>query len=362
MGGGIAGGLLVPGALASPGPALASPGPGPLHTTTTSISGTQQLLVDPGIPPVLQVKVSVSAVGGSRAPLGNVVVSSNWPNTSKPDTCTASLTVGSATSSTGRCELRGLPFGSYQLKAGYHGDGNFAASSSDAYRAAVGNAPVLTAESPALKATRGEDYRYTFAAKGFPKPSYRLAGGAPRWLRNGSSSGLVSGWVPGGTSSFSYSVVASNAVGKATAGPYTVWLNGQGGQPGTVVTQLYCPLWVVAGRGGSCTLFVINRGNGPAADVNAVIALPAPLRARFCSHGHNLGSGACTVRNNAASWTLGTLSAGHGTSVTVVFGVRSPSPGHNSVTVEGIGLWGVQDWGRGQRSSFSYAHLTIYPR
>ncbi|HZR51507.1 MAG TPA: putative Ig domain-containing protein [Streptosporangiaceae bacterium] len=347
----------MPGALASSGP---------LHTTTTSISGTQQLLVDPGVPPVLRVKVSVSAVGGSQAPLGNVVVSSNYPDTSTPYTCTASLASSSGPTATGSCEIRKLPFGSFQLKAAYRGWGNFAQSASGAYQTAVGVAPALTADSPALTATGGAVYRYTFAAKGVPAPTYQLASDAPGWLRLDTSTGQLSGRVPRGISSFTYSVIASNAVGKATAGPYTVWLNGHGGQHGKLVTQLFCSRSVVVGGGGSCTLVVLNRGNGPAAAVNAVIALPSPLRVRSCSHARNLGAGGCVVRNNAASWRIGTLNPGHRTSVSVFFSVRSPVIGRNwhsaKVTVQGIGLWGVQVWAGRQQSTFSYAHLTIYPR
>lgn len=90
------------------------------------------------------------------------------------------------------------------------------------------------------------------------------------------------------------------------------------------------------GGGGSCTLVVLNRGNGPAAAVNA------------------------------ASWQIGTLNPGRGTSVSVFFSVRAPVNGRSwhsaKVTVQGIGLWGVQVWVGRQQSTFSYAHLTIYPR
>lgn len=89
-----------------------------------------------------------------------------------------------------------------------------------------GIAPSWARNSPPLDATHG-NYVYKFAAQGDPSPTYRLAG-APSWLTV-SPVGLVAGSPPDGTSSFSYSVVASNGAGigffqntAVVAGPFTV--------------------------------------------------------------------------------------------------------------------------------------------
>ncbi len=78
-----------------------------------------------------------------------------------------------------------------------------------------GVAPDWTRHSPPLTAQPGA-YVYKFAASGDPSPTFSLVG-APSWLTI-SPNGLVSGRLPAGVESFSYSVVASNGVG-IDAGP-----------------------------------------------------------------------------------------------------------------------------------------------
>ena len=83
-------------------------------------------------------------------------------------------------------------------------------------------APVLYRASPPLTASPGKSYGYTFAATGFPDPTYSLTA-APKWLTVVADTGVVSGTPPSGTTSFSYSVTASDGVGSpATAGPFEV--------------------------------------------------------------------------------------------------------------------------------------------
>src|SRR5262249_8243126 len=113
--------------------------------TSTAITGTTLLPVDPGIPPVLQVHVSVTAQSGSQAPSGSVVVGTTLPDNSQ-QTCTASLTSTSTstststtgTTSTGSCELHGLSFGWYLVHAGFAGTPAFAASSAPGQWVEVG--------------------------------------------------------------------------------------------------------------------------------------------------------------------------------------------------------------------------------
>ncbi len=85
-------------------------------------------------------------------------------------------------------------------------------------------APTFTADSPPLTATVGTPYAYTFAATGTPDTiTYSLAEGAPTFLSIDPTTGAVTGTPPIGTTSFTYSVIASNGVSPdATAGPFTV--------------------------------------------------------------------------------------------------------------------------------------------
>lgn len=91
--------------------------------------------------------------------------------------------------------------------------------------------PVFTEDSPALSALQGSVYSAIFFASGVP--TYSLVG-APSWL-SVNQYGAVTGTVPTGISSFSYSVSASNADGNATAGPYTVNVQQAASISGTVV-------------------------------------------------------------------------------------------------------------------------------
>ncbi len=89
--------------------------------------------------------------------------------------------------------------------------------------AIVGTAPTFTVDTPPSTATIGATYSYTFTATGKPTPTYALASGAPNWLSINSTTGAVSGTPPTGTTSFVYSVTASNGdLPNATAGPFTV--------------------------------------------------------------------------------------------------------------------------------------------
>jgi hypothetical protein len=106
-------------------------------------------------------------------------------------------------------------------------------------------APAFTADTPSLGATVGAAYSYSFAASGYPAPTYSLAAGAPSWLTINSTSGALSGTVPPATTSFSYSVIATNSSGTATAGPFTV-----------TVPKPFSPSTPILGK------IVIDGGNG----------------------------------------------------------------------------------------------------
>ena len=86
----------------------------------------------------------------------------------------------------------------------------------------VEHAPVFIAASPPLAARANEPYAYSFNASGFPAPRYSLGGGAPSWLTIDALTGAVSGTVPRRVISFAYTVTATNSVGSAVAGPFSV--------------------------------------------------------------------------------------------------------------------------------------------
>jgi len=103
--------------------------------------------------------------------------------------------------------------------------------------------PVFTAAGPPLDVAVGVALDYTFAAQ--PASAYALAAGAPQWLAINPTSGELSGTVPAGTTSFSYSVTATDAAGLATAGPFFVSTN-----PVTVTGTVTEPGPPVEGVGG----------------------------------------------------------------------------------------------------------------
>jgi hypothetical protein len=107
----------------------------------------------------------------------------------------------------------------------------------------VPTAPSFIRDTPPLTIVGGTSYSYLFAVSGYPAPTYSLVG-APTWLTIGSSSGVVSGTPPYGTSSFAFSVGAEDGVGSpATVGPFkvTVTTASQGGGHG---------YWLVGADGG----------------------------------------------------------------------------------------------------------------
>ena len=87
-------------------------------------------------------------------------------------------------------------------------------------------APSFTADSPPLTAPVGSSVGYTFSATGAPAPTYALASGAPAWLSIDPNTGELGGTVPPGTTTFTYSVTATNSVGSVSAGPFTVSVTG----------------------------------------------------------------------------------------------------------------------------------------
>lgn len=345
--GGLAGGVLL-----TPAAAYATT---TAVTTTTAITGTTLTPTFHGT--TLNVAVSVTPAGTTNGtPTGTVQVSGAGGG--------CSVTLNSA--GAGSCNIYNLPDGIYSLTASYAGVTNTfgSSASSPATTVKIGKAPVFVADNPSLTAASGQSYSYTFRAVGSPGIRYSLSGGFP-WLRINPFTGTVSGTVPNFGGSFRYSVTATNGLGSATAGPYTVYIKHFGA---TIRTFLSCTPRVFTGQRGSCTLYVTNPGFSSAPGVTAQIALPSQLRANFCGFNFNFNFG-CRIVGNTAYENLGTLNAGQTKQLTVVFTARTS-----------LNLWG---WHHGYRftvrvvgsasssggfpffqhpASYSNAYVTIIPR
>lgn len=351
LGIGLAGGVLL-----TPGTALAAT----TVATTTAITGTTQSGGFLGTT-TLNVQVSVTPASGTVSPSGTVVVSDGAGGG-----CQLTLAeVGSSAVGAGNCNIAGLHPGVFRLMATYEGSTSFGSSASGTDTVLIGRVPVFLVANPPLTAVSGELYSYTFQAAGDPAPSYSLGSGSPFWLHINSSTGTVWGTVPFSVTLFSYSVIATNSVGSATAGPYWVHVRGHH-RHAAISTSLSCTPRVFSGRRGSCTLSVTNMGRFFAPDVTAQISLPSQLRALFCSRFQfNFG---CTISGNTASQDLGTLSPGQTKTLSVVF-VARPSFGiwgwhrFHTITVKVVGsaTAGGGFFGFGGQS-FSTAFVTIIPR
>ena len=143
-------------------------------------------------------------------------------------------------------------------------------------------APQFTAATPPLTSTQGVTYSYTFAASGVPAPTFALASGAPPWLSIGATTGVVSGVPPAGTTSFTYTVVASNGVSpNASAGPFVVTVSSPTNKSADLAVALTGP--TSATKGSTVTYSIRVTNSGPAAAMNGAIVLLVGPNASFVS-------------------------------------------------------------------------------
>jgi Domain of unknown function DUF11/Putative Ig domain len=170
----------------------------------------------------------------------------------------------------------------------------------------VAQPPAFTADSPPLTGGVGTAYSYQFGASGTPAPTFSLSSGAPSWLSVDSSTGTVTGTPPAGTTSFGYSVTASNVAGSVTAGPFQVTVSAKA----DVSVALSCPAGLTVGASGTCTLTVANNGPALAAKVAVGALVPADLTVTGCSDG-------CSQLGGALGWSLGSLPAGQSDALTI---------------------------------------------
>jgi len=327
---GLAAGVVLTGGLV--GGVLLAPGTAYAATATIAITSAT-----PGFGGGINVQVAVT---NGTDPLGTFSVSGAGSG------CTGNLFGMSGTGSgNGHCNIA-VGAGTYTLTASYTGTG--ASSSPDTVTVGNptpppgGSAPVWSSDSPSTSVD-SQSYSYQFQATN--SPSYELSG-APTWLNIDPSTGMVSGSIPDGITSFSYSVKAWNNFGSVWAGPFTVSFRHDFRNFAFVNlrTHLYCTSPVNTGHRGTCTLWVTNSdnnfpwgqfgqndnfgfGQNFARDVTAQISLPQQLRANFC--GFNFFSFGCHIFGNTAIENLGNLYPGQTKSFTVTFTARS-----------GFSLWG----------------------
>ncbi len=187
------------------------------------------------------------------------------------------------------------------IDASQAGNTNYAPAPQVAATITVDQAPAFVIDSPPLTAQAGQPYDYTFTASGTPAPAYTLTG-APGWLSVNSTTGQVTGTPPAGTTTFSYSVTATNTAGTATAGPFTVIITAATTKA-DISAALACPATLSVGGTGTCTLTAANVGPATATKVIAAAALPPALSELSCTSG-------CARHANVFTWALPSLAAG----------------------------------------------------
>ena len=380
---------------------------GVLLAPAAAYAGTAAISITSASPSFGGVTVSVSVTGGTE-PLGTFSVAGAGNG------CTGNLSGGGGMfgapgggngSGSGSCTIHGVGPGTYPLTASYDGatgSGSVTVPAPGPTQGPTqgppqgGNAPVFTADSPPSSVS-GSSYSYQFSASN--SPSYQLVG-APSWL--GINNGVVSGNIPNGTNSFSFSVYAWNQWGHHTVGPFWVYFHQHQNYnhhnyfnyaETNLSTSLYCTSPVYNGGSGTCTLRVSNSNQnffwGPvqynnnnnnfgqynnnfgqnfASDITAQISLPYQLKAEYCGYSYYYNG--CHIYGNTAYENIGNLYPGQSRSLTVHFRVQS-----------GFNIWGYHHgnsfwvrvtgsassnrgnfnfFGRGQSYSTAYVQIRPY--
>jgi hypothetical protein len=321
---------------------------GVLMAPAAAYAATATIAINSATPGFGGINVSVSVTNGTD-PLGTFSVGGAGAG------CTGNLFgMPGSGAGNGRCTIPSVGPGTYSLVASYDGASSSATSVTvgNPSPPPAGNGPVWSADSPSTSAN-SQSYSYQFQATN--SPTYALSGN-PGWLNIDPATGMVSGNIPAGITSFSYSVKAWNNYGTIWAGPFTVNFNRYGYHNYhnyhndafvNLHTSLYCTSPVYNGQRGTCTLQVTNSdfnypwawgqygqynnfGQNFASDVTARISLPDQLKASYCGYFWY----GCQSYGNTVTENLGNLYPGQTKSLTVHFTVRN-----------GFGLWG---YGPGQ--------------
>ncbi len=309
--------------------ASSSLAPGQIETDASSdaVDADSVILAPQAItftPPALGVAGQSTTLSGTGGGSGNPVVFSVDPS-SGAGVCSVTGPDGTA--------LDYQEPGTCVIDANQAGNAGYAAAPTVTASIAVEQVPTFTLDPPPATGTVRQSYTYTFAAAGVPAPAYSLAPGAPPWLSIDATSGALSGTPPTGTTSFTYSVIATNSVGSATAGPFTVAVaTPTDSRLAEVSAALSCPAAVQVRADASCTLTVANAGPATARFVTASIRLPFRFWRVSSSRG-GLWFG------NAGVWFVRSLSPGSSATFTVGFQARMPGRGR----VVGAGISGSPD-------------------
>ena len=271
-------------------------------------------------PPTLGIagqSATLSATGGTS---GNPVVFSVDPS-SGAGVCNVSGIDGTT--------LSYIEAGTCVIDADQAGNASYAAAPTVTGVITVDQAPTFTLDAPPTSAAVGQSYVSTFAASGAPTPTYSLGAGSPSWLTLDATTGSLSGSPPAGTTSFTYSVIAANDVGKATAGPFAVTVSSDptSSPDADISAAISCPATVEVRTVGSCTLTVLNAGPATAKFVAAGISLPF----RFWRVSATPGG---LWFGHTGVWFVRSLPAGSSATYTVSF--RAQGPGRGWVWAAGM--------------------------
>ena len=163
----------------------------------------------------------------STAPTKALVNGASYaPTASATSKLTVAITVDSSASAVCSISATGVvsfhTAGTCLLDANEAGNVDYSAATQVQQSFAVYQVAVFALDTPPTTATVGQSYSYTFSANGTPVPTYSLAAGAPAWLSINSTTGALRGIPPAGTTTFTFTVIASSSAGKATAGPFKV--------------------------------------------------------------------------------------------------------------------------------------------
>ena len=173
--------------------------------------------VVPGTPttPTVSLSGTTATISTARSGIDAYTSPASFLVTATPGGATCSM-------STGNCAISGLtPGTAYTFRA----TATNSAGTSDPSAASLGvtpeSLPVLTAGTPPTTATVGAAYSYTFAASGYPVPTYSVQSGAlPTGLTLNSTTGVLSG-TPTAVGSFTFVVRATNTAGGVNSASIT---------------------------------------------------------------------------------------------------------------------------------------------
>ena len=218
-------------------------------------------------PPTLGIagqSATLSATGGAS---GNPVVFSVDPS-SGAGVCSVSGADGTT--------LDYAQPGTCVIDANQDGNASYAAAPTVTATITVDQEPAFTADSPPDDGDGGTGLHVHLRGQRRPGADVRARGGRPSWLTIDATTGALSGTPPTGTTSFTYSVAATNGVGDPTAGPFAVTVNPgvTNSRDADISAALSCPDTVPAWTVDSCSLKVANAGPAWAHFVTADVLLP----------------------------------------------------------------------------------------